>query len=119
MEMILKEPQILLSTDGMEQRIRDIWQDILQMPDIAMKSNSVEAVRSLVSAGMGVAIMPDMTYRPWSVEGDRVEAKRILDVSKTLDIGLAWRRGGIRNLLVDHLLEVARESMPKPSLLNQ
>ncbi|QUX96053.1 LysR family transcriptional regulator [Marinomonas sp. CT5] len=119
MDLILKEPQILLSTDGMEQRIRDIWQDTCAMPDIAMKSNSVEAVRSLVSAGMGVAVMPDMTYRPWSVEGDRVEAKRILDVSKTLDIGLAWRRGGIRNLLVDHLLEVARESMSKPSLLNQ
>jgi hypothetical protein len=34
-----------------------------------------------------------MTYRPWSLEGDIIEARPIADLSQTLDVGLAWRRG--------------------------
>ncbi|AEF54425.1 LysR family transcriptional regulator [Marinomonas posidonica] len=115
MKSVLEEPQILLSTDEMERRIRTIWEAQNGLPNIAMKSSSVEAVRSFVSAGMGVAVMPEMAYRPWSVEGDRVEAKQILDVSNTLDIGLLWRRGGVRNELINHFIEVARESISQPT----
>jgi DNA-binding transcriptional LysR family regulator len=64
---------------------------------------------------MGVALMPDMTYRPWSLEGDRVEARQIIDLSDTLDIGLAWRRGGHRNALVEYFVSVAREQLPPAS----
>ena len=115
---LMQEPLILLNVDEMEERIRNLWANTDSKPVISMRSSSVEAVRSLVSAGMGLALMPDMTYRPWSVEGDRVEARRILDISETLDIGLAWRRGGARNPLIDHFLPVARESLParQPSL---
>ncbi len=115
---LMQEPLILLNVDEMEQRIRRLWAGADTPPRIEMRSASVEAVRSLVSAGMGVALMPDMTYRPWSVEGDRVEARRILEVSQTLDIGLAWRRGSVRNPLIDHLLPVARESLPTRSAAN-
>lgn len=103
---------IMLNVDEMEERIRNLWAGSGNRPQVSMRSASVEAVRSLVSAGMGLALMPDMTYRPWSVEGDRVEARRILDISETLDIGLAWRRGGARNPLIDYFLPVARESLP-------
>ncbi|MEX3070638.1 LysR family transcriptional regulator [Vibrio alginolyticus] len=116
MAMILEEPQILLTNDGMEKNIRTFWDQASITPNIAMKSRSVEAVRSLVSAGLGVAVMPEMTYRPWSVEGDSIEAKRILDVSSTLDVGLAWRRGGVRNTLVDKFVDVARKAIRKPTL---
>lgn len=105
-------PLIMLNVDEMEERIRNCWSGSGERPQVSMRSASVEAVRSLVSAGMGLALMPDMTYRPWSVEGDRVEARRILDISETLDIGLAWRRGGARNPLIDYFLPVARESLP-------
>ncbi|WP_430461016.1 LysR family transcriptional regulator [Thalassolituus sp. LLYu03] len=106
------QPLIMLNVDEMEERIRHCWAGSGVRPQVSMRSASVEAVRSLVSAGMGLALMPDMTYRPWSVEGDRVEARRILDISETLDIGLAWRRGGARNPLIDYFLPVARESLP-------
>tara|TARA_R110000868_G_scaffold5065_14_gene31315 strand:+ start:3322 stop:4296 length:975 start_codon:yes stop_codon:yes gene_type:complete len=109
---LLHEPLILLNVDEMEQRIRNLWAPAASKPTVSLRSASVEAVRSLVSAGMGVALMPDMTYRPWSVEGDTVEARRITEVSETLDIGLAWRRGGARNPLIDLFLPVARESLP-------
>ncbi|WP_028295132.1 LysR family transcriptional regulator [Oceanobacter kriegii] len=109
---IAAEPIIQLNVDDMEQRIRPLWQQAGIRPNISLRTASVEAVRSLVSAGMGLALMPDMTFRPWSVEGDMVEARRLLDVGETLDIGLGWRRGGARNPLIDYFLPVAREVLP-------
>ena len=76
---------------------------------ITLRSASTEAVRSLVAAGLGVSIQPDMTYRPWSLEGDIIEARPIADLSQTLDVGLAWRRGAARPALVAPFLTVARE----------
>ncbi|MAK89854.1 MAG: LysR family transcriptional regulator [Oleibacter sp.] len=112
LQTLEQQPMILLNVDEMEKRIRDLWKSAHSRPQVSMRSSSVEAVRSLVSAGMGLALMPDMTYRPWSVEGDRVEARNIPQISDTLDIGLAWRRGGARNPVIDHFLPVARESLP-------
>ena len=62
-------------------------------PRVPLRTASPEAGRSLVAAGLGVSIQPDMTYRPWSLEGDIIEARPIADLSQTLDAGLAWRRG--------------------------
>jgi len=80
---------------------------------VTLRTASTEAVRSLVAAGLGVSIQPDMTYRPWSLEGDIIEARPIADLSQTLDVGLAWRRGTARPALVDPFLTVAREQ-PHP-----
>jgi DNA-binding transcriptional LysR family regulator len=68
----------------------------------------VEAVRSLVAAGLGLSIQPDMTYRPWSLEGDIIEARPLADLNEPLEVGLAWRRGTARPALVDPFLTLAR-----------
>ncbi len=57
------------------------------------ENRSTEAVRSLVAAGMGVSILPDMAYRAWWLEGDMIEARPSSISTGALDIGLAWRRG--------------------------
>jgi DNA-binding transcriptional LysR family regulator len=49
-------------------------------------------VRSMVAAGMGVTILSDMVYRPWSLEGQRLETRLLLDNIPTMDVGLAWAR---------------------------
>jgi len=79
------------------------------VPQVTLRTASVEAVRSLVAAGLGLSIQPDMTYRPWSLEGDIIEARPLVDLSEPLDVGLAWRRGTARPALVDPFLTVARE----------
>ena len=66
-------------------------------------------MRSLVAAGLGLSIQADMTYRPWSLEGDIIEARALVDLTQTLDVGLAWRRGAARPALVAPFLTVARE----------
>ena len=43
------------------------------------------------------------------LEGDIIEARALVDLTQTLDVGLAWRRGAARPVLVDPFLSVARE----------
>jgi DNA-binding transcriptional LysR family regulator len=41
---------------------------------------------------MGVTILSDMVYRPWSLEGQRLE-RRVLEAEiPSMNVGLAWRR---------------------------
>jgi DNA-binding transcriptional LysR family regulator len=60
---------------------------------VAFRTRSVEAVRSLVATGMGLAIMPDLIYRPWSLEGDRIDIRDVSGDLPSVQVGLAWRRG--------------------------
>jgi DNA-binding transcriptional LysR family regulator len=46
----------------------------------------------MVAVGSGVTILSDLVYRPWSLEGDRIEAHEIIDDVPTMDIGLAWSK---------------------------
>ena len=62
-------------------------------PEIALRTRSVEAVRSLVATGAGLAILPSLVYRPWSLEGDRIEIRDVSGDLPSVQVGLAWRRG--------------------------
>lgn len=114
---VAAEPLIELRVDEMDRNAQRIWNEAGLRPCISLRSASTEAVRSLVAAGLGVAIQPDMTYRPWSLEGDIIEARSVVDLTRTLDVGLAWRRGSARPPLVDPFLTTAREQHArKPSI---
>ncbi len=54
----------------------------------------VEAVRSMVAAGMGVTILSDMVYRPWSLEGQRIEQRTTVEPIPSMDVGLTWPATG-------------------------
>ncbi|WP_416422790.1 LysR family transcriptional regulator [Pseudomonas sp. App30] len=106
---VAREPLIQLNVDEMDRNAQRLWTHASLTPRISLRTASTEAVRSLVAAGLGVSIQPDMTYRPWSLEGDIIEARPLADLTQTLDVGLAWRRGTARPALVDPFLTVARE----------
>lgn len=106
---VAKESLIQLNVDEMDSNAQRLWAQAGLQPTITLRTASTEAVRSLVAAGLGISIQPDMTYRPWSLEGDIIEARPIADLNQTLDVGLAWRRGTARPALVDPFLTVARE----------
>ena len=46
----------------------------------------------MAAAGMGVTILSDMVYRPWSLEGQRLETRLLADNMPTMDVGVAWAR---------------------------
>ena len=62
-------------------------------PRVAFRTRSVEAVRSLVATGAGIALLPELIYRPWSLEGDRIEARDVSASLPVVHVGVVWRRG--------------------------
>jgi DNA-binding transcriptional LysR family regulator len=62
------------------------------MPKTKLRTSSVEAVRSMVANGQGVTILSDMVYRPWSLEGKRLETVATDVLTPSMDVGLAWSR---------------------------
>ena len=87
------ERQIVLAVDEIQESAEAFWRAHGLRPEIAFRTRSVEAVRSLVATGAGVALLPDLVYRPWSLEGDRIEARPTVEPLPPVRVGVVWRRG--------------------------
>ncbi|MCB1931784.1 LysR substrate-binding domain-containing protein [Accumulibacter sp.] len=87
---IAQQPYILLTVDEGEESNRRYWVDSGLTPNIAFRTSVMEALRGLVAHRFGVTILSDMVYRPWSLEGKRIEARPILDAIPHLEVGLIW-----------------------------
>ncbi|XEU30401.1 LysR family transcriptional regulator [Tistrella bauzanensis] len=87
------EPHVLLTIDEIAEASEVVWRRLGIRPPVAFRTRSVEAVRSLVATGTGVAILPDLTYRPWSLEGDKIEARGVVEDLPAIQVATAWRRG--------------------------
>jgi len=90
---VAKEPYIMLTVDEAAQTALRYWGRTSFQPNIRLRTSSVEAVRSMVANGWGVAILSDMVYRPWSLEGKRIETINLKDSVPTMNVGLAWKKG--------------------------
>lgn len=93
LEEISMEPYIMLTVDEAAQSSLKYWSQSPYQPDVTLRTSSVEAVRSLVANGQGVAILSDMVHRPFSLEGKRIETIDVRDSIPAMDVGLAYRRG--------------------------
>jgi DNA-binding transcriptional LysR family regulator len=89
---ISAEPYIQLMIDEAGVTHLQYWHKFGLSPSITFRTESVEAVRSMVAVGSGVTILSDMVYRPWSLEGARIEAHDIVEGVPTMDVGLAWSK---------------------------
>ncbi|MDP4033257.1 MAG: LysR family transcriptional regulator [Pseudorhodobacter sp.] len=87
------QPLIQLMVDEIEDSTRRLMAALAVKPQIAFRTRSVEAVRSLVATGAGLAILPSLVYRPWSLEGDRIEIRDVSGDLPSVQVGLAWRKG--------------------------
>jgi len=89
---VAREPYVMLTVDEASQTAGRYWDRAGVRPNAIFTTSSVEAVRSMVAGGMGVTILSDMVYRPWSLEGQRLEARAVSDEVPSMDVGLAWAR---------------------------
>ncbi len=89
---VAEENYIMLTVDEASHTSLRYWSQTPYLPRITLRTSSVEAVRSLVANGQGVAILSDMVHRPWSLEGRRIETIALKDPIPSMDVGLAWRR---------------------------
>ena len=102
------EPLIDINREELQAVSQAVWQRQPVHRRPAYRSASVEAIRGLVGTNAGLAILPDLLYRPWSLDGDRILAKRTRDALPTFDIGLVWRRLTRQSEAMTLFMETAR-----------
>ena len=90
---VTAEKLIVLTLDEIEEETVRLLSVLGRRPQIAFRTRSVEAVRSLVATGAGVALLPDLVYRPWSLEGDRIESRDVSGALPVVQVGVVWRKG--------------------------
>jgi len=93
LDQLAGQSLIMLTVDEIEESTRALMAAMSVKPDIAFRTRSVEAVRSLVATGAGVALLPSLVYRPWSLEGDRIEIRDVSGDLPSVQVGLCWRKG--------------------------
>ena len=52
-----------------------------------------EALREMVALNLGVTILSDMVFRPWSLDGRRIHAVPMDAHLPVMEVGLAWSSG--------------------------
>lgn len=108
LEDVAREPQIVLDVDEMQTQGQWLLSALGNRPKIAFRTRSVEAVRSLVASNAGVALLPDLVYRPWSLDGDRIESRDVSGKLPVVQFGLVWRRGAKQSAATRAFLDVAQ-----------
>lgn len=89
---VAEEPYIALTVDEAYQTALRYWHKTPYTPRVVFQTSSVEAVRTMVAGGMGVTILSDMVYRPWSLDGQRIETRDLAGIP-SMDVGVAWKKG--------------------------
>jgi DNA-binding transcriptional LysR family regulator len=100
---------IVLEADRIDELMNGVWARHQLKPRTILRTTSLEAVRSLVGAGAGVAVLPDFLYRPWTLDAEHVQARQLRDAVPTVDVGLIWRRGSGLKPAAQEFIEIARE----------
>ena len=106
------EPLIQLMVDEIEESTQALMTALQVKPEIAFRTRSVEAVRSLVATGAGLAILPGLVYRPFTLEGDRIEIRDVSGDLPSVQVGLAWRRGTPLSKPARDFIRVAQTGLP-------
>ena len=83
----------MLTVDEASQTAGRYWDRAGVYPSVIFTTSSVEAVRSMVAGGMGVTILSDMVFRPWSLDGRRIHAVPMDARLPVMEVGLAWSAG--------------------------
>ncbi|MCH2164781.1 MAG: LysR family transcriptional regulator [Marinovum sp.] len=89
---VARYPYAVLRSDDAEKQGLSYWTDEIGHPDIKFASASIEAVRSLVASEQAVTILSDVVYRPWTLDGRRVERIDLVEIIPTMDVGMAWAK---------------------------
>ncbi|NHN88359.1 LysR family transcriptional regulator [Acetobacter conturbans] len=109
------EPYIALATDVLESRMGAVWERFSFQPPICFRSTSIEAVRSLVGGGHGIALLPQLIYRPWSLEGEKIECRPVHEELPMADLLVMWRRGLSLGVPAQYFMDMALQRTSRSS----
>jgi DNA-binding transcriptional LysR family regulator len=105
---VSSEPLIMLTVDEIEEATVKLLGALGAKPHVAFRTRSVEAVRSLVATGAGVALLPDLVYRPWSLEGDRIDSRDVSGSLPMVQVGVVWRKGSSLSRTAREFISIAQ-----------
>jgi DNA-binding transcriptional LysR family regulator len=105
---VARQPYIQLLIDDAESSTHSYWKAHKLEPNILVRTESVEAVRGLIAIRGGVTILSDMMYRPWSLEGDRIEVREVAANIPTMNTGIAWARATALSQVAQTFVEFCR-----------
>ncbi|EFO31176.1 LysR family transcriptional regulator [Roseibium sp. TrichSKD4] len=115
-EAIAEEDYIMLTVDEAAHTTIKYWSQTNFLPKTKLRTSSVEATRSMVANGQGVTILSDMVYRPWSLEGKRIETLSTNIDIPTMNVGLAWRKGTEFTPAMNLLMDYFKQSFVAPQM---
>jgi DNA-binding transcriptional LysR family regulator len=75
----------------------------------------MEALREMIALGLGVTILSDMVFRPWSLDGRRIQAVPLDARIPVMELGLAWNRSGRLDPCAEALKEFLAMSFVNPA----
>ncbi len=107
---ITREPLIMLTVDEIEENTGKLLSALGARPHVAFRTRSVEAVRSLVATGAGISLLPELVYRPWSLEGDRIESRDVSGSLPVVQVGIVWRKGSSLSQAARDFIAVAENT---------
>jgi DNA-binding transcriptional LysR family regulator len=90
---IARYPLIRLVVDEGGASSKRYWSQRKLSPNILLETESMEALRTFVGLGLGVTILADLVFRPWTLEGRRIETRPITDVVPPMEIGVIQKPG--------------------------
>ncbi len=117
-EEVAEQDYIMLTVDEAANTSMKYWGPTGLAPKVRMRTSSTEAVRSMVANGLGVTILSDMVYRPWSLEGRRISTLVMEREIPSMDVGLAWRRNQEMPNAVKHFVDYFRTAYLSPQMAN-
>jgi DNA-binding transcriptional LysR family regulator len=86
-------PYILPMVDEGDSNALRYWEAAGLAPASWIRTSSMEALREMVALGLGVTILSDMVFRPWSLDGHRIRTVPVDARLPVMEVGLAWGRG--------------------------
>jgi DNA-binding transcriptional LysR family regulator len=75
----------------------------------------MEALREMVALGLGVTILSDMVFRPWSLDGRRIRALPVDARLPVMQVGLAWPAAAVTDPCVDALQDFLGRAFGAPA----
>lgn len=111
LESIKDHPYIQLKLDEADRNTREFWDTHGITPKTSIETTSVEAVRSLVAANLGVTILSGLLYRAWSLEGVQIHSRPVSEFIPSMNIGLVWHEGKEREPLVKLFTEFMKSTL--------
>ncbi|MBV8468342.1 MAG: LysR family transcriptional regulator [Burkholderiaceae bacterium] len=112
------ESIVMLHNDDARNLSSERWREVGIRPRITVKTRSIEATRSLVATGFGICVLPELLFRSWSLEGERLVSIPIAEAIAPLEVGLAWRKGARVTTVVEGFVSTAQEHSAAPTIAN-